>query len=68
MPEKYIDLITYLVFFLYVIDIGVEFNTAYYLHGSLIKNKKKIAIYYLHTFFFYDLIAVGQFNYHFSGF
>lgn len=61
MPYYYVDLITYVIFFLYLFDMGVEFMTAYYNHGSLIKNKKKIALYYLNTYFFYDLIAVQYF-------
>lgn len=43
---------------LFLIDIIMEFNTAYYLHGNLVLKKSMIAIHYLKTNFIFDLCSV----------
>ncbi len=58
MASYGVDLVTYSLLILYLIDIGFEFLTAYYNHGNLVVNKKKIALFYLKSYFAYDLIAV----------
>jgi hypothetical protein len=47
---------------LFVADMVLEFLTAYYLHGNLVANKRKIALHYLKTYFVFDLIAVLGFT------
>jgi hyperpolarization activated cyclic nucleotide-gated potassium channel 2 len=51
---------------LFSLDILMEFNTAYYQHGNLIQKKSLIAIHYLKTNFFFDLITVEFLKYLFS--
>jgi hypothetical protein len=41
-------------------DMGLEFITAYYLHGNLVTKKSKIASNYLRNHFFWDSIAVNN--------
>ena len=46
------------MFFFFSFDVMINFNTAYYFKGILIKNKKKIVINYLKTNFILDTITI----------
>ena len=49
----------YSISLLLVIDMGLDFITAYYKHGVVITDSRKIAINYLYGNFFFDLTAVN---------
>lgn len=42
-----------------MIDMVLQFITAYYKHGNLITDRKKVAKHYLKGYFAFDLIAVA---------
>lgn len=42
----------------FVLDMNLDFHTAYYAHGNLVLDREKIALRYLHSQFLYDLIAI----------
>ncbi|CAD8074768.1 unnamed protein product [Paramecium sonneborni] len=48
----------YTISLLLVIDMGLDFITAYYKHGVVITDSRKIAINYLYGNFIFDLIAL----------
>lgn len=41
-----------------MVDIFIEFHVAYYNHGALVKNRLRVAEYYLWGMFFFDFIPV----------
>lgn len=46
---------------LFMIDLFLEFQTAYFKHGNPVVKKSKIAYNYLKGYFIFDLIAVQPF-------
>ncbi len=58
MPIWSIRLFIILSFFLFLFDVLIEFNTAFYMHGNLITKKSKIAKHYMKNNFLFDIIAV----------
>lgn len=58
----------YTISLLLVIDMGLDFITAYYKHGNLITDNKQIALHYFYGNFMFDLIAVNINNYESSYF
>lgn len=43
---------------LFVIDMGLDFFTAFYKHGNLVTDRMLIAKHYFYGYFAYDCIAV----------
>lgn len=44
----------------FLVDIFVEFHVAFYRHGALVKNRHRVAQYYLKGMFLFDFIPVLQ--------
>lgn len=58
MPIQAINTIGALTIFLFILDLFLEFQTAYFKGGNPVLKKSKIAINYLRGYFTFDLIAV----------
>ncbi|CAD8058509.1 unnamed protein product [Paramecium primaurelia] len=56
--EYQVAALYYTISLLLVIDMGLDFITAYYKHGVVITDSRKIAINYLYGNFFFDLTAL----------
>ncbi|CAD8067666.1 unnamed protein product [Paramecium primaurelia] len=56
--EKQVAALYYSISLFLVIDMGLDFITAYYKHGVVITDSRKIAINYLYGNFFFDLTAL----------
>ncbi|CAD8145638.1 unnamed protein product [Paramecium octaurelia] len=56
--DKQVAALYYSISLFLVIDMGLDFITAYYKHGVVITDSRKIAINYLYGNFFFDLSAL----------
>jgi hyperpolarization activated cyclic nucleotide-gated potassium channel 2 len=52
----------YILTLIFIVDIGVNFNTGFYLRGEFISNRNKIAINYLKFWFWIDFIATFPYD------
>lgn len=57
-----IDIINSICFIFWTLDVLLEFLTAFYEHGNLITDKKRIAYQYLMRNFVFDFIALSTFG------
>lgn len=48
----------YGIFVILLIDMLLDFVTAYYKHGNLVQDSWKIAMHYLYGYFVFDCVAV----------
>lgn len=60
MPKAGIDALFYTIALMLVVDIGLDFITAYYKHGNLVTDSSKIAKHYLYGYFIFDCFAVSN--------
>ena len=54
--------VIYAIAILFMLDIALNFNTAFYQNGKMVTSRRDIAKYYLETWLFLDLIATFPFD------